>query len=62
MSPNPNGLVFPTTADFLPIGTPVDGKDLVAMTGEINSELACPDIPHFQRGVFGRGDEKTRVR
>lgn len=61
MSPNPNRLVFPTTANLLPIWTPVYSKDLVAMTREINSELTSPDIPHLQRGIFRRGDEEARV-
>ena len=35
MPPNPNGFIFSTTADFLPIRTPVDSVNLIFMAWKI---------------------------
>lgn len=59
--PNPDRLVLPSTADLLAIRTPVHGKDLVLVPGKIHRQFARAHIPHLQRGVLGRGDQKPGV-
>lgn len=59
--PDPNGLVFTSTPNLLSIGAPVHRKHFIFMTRQVHGEFAGSDIPHFQRGVLGRGDQKARV-
>lgn len=61
MPPYAHSLVSSSTSHSLAIWTPVNGEDLVVMTGKIHNKLSSPHIPHFERGVFGCRDQKTRV-
>jgi hypothetical protein len=59
--PDPNRLVLASTADLLSIGTPVYGKHLVFVAGQIRRQLTRAHIPDLQSGIFGGRDEQTRV-
>jgi len=52
MSPDPYRLVFPSTAHFLSIGTPIDSIDLVLVPREIDREFPCANVPDLKGGIL----------
>lgn len=52
ISPYPNRLILSSTANLLPIRTPIYGKNLVLVTRKVHGEFASANIPHLQRCVL----------
>lgn len=62
IAPQPYGLVLASAADLLPIRTPVNGVHLILMPRQIHRQLEGSHGPDLERCVFGRRNEKPRVR
>lgn len=52
ISPYPNRLVLSSTANLLPIRTPIYCKNFVLVAGQVHRKFASADIPHLQRCIL----------
>ena len=60
-SPNLQHFIFTTAGDFLPVGTVVDGVDLVGMARKVEQDAALLNVPYLQGTVSAAGHQESRI-